>query len=44
LDALGVFGIRSGWPDVIVASVMGGLALQGAWQVIRQASGELTQI
>ncbi|MEX2303398.1 MAG: cation transporter [Bryobacterales bacterium] len=43
LAALGVFGTRSGWPDVIVASVMGGLALQGAWHVIRQASAELNE-
>jgi Co/Zn/Cd efflux system component len=41
LAALGVFGTGTGWPDVIVASVMGGLALQGAWHVMRQASGEL---
>ena len=39
LAALGVFGTGTGWPDVIVASIMGGLALQGAWHVIRQASG-----
>jgi Co/Zn/Cd efflux system component len=41
LAALGVFGTGTGWPDVIVASIMGGLALQGAWHVMRQASGEL---
>ncbi|MEM7221954.1 MAG: cation transporter [Pseudomonadota bacterium] len=41
LAALGVFGSGSGWPDVIVAAVMGLLALQGAWLVIRQAAGEL---
>jgi Co/Zn/Cd efflux system component len=43
LAALGVFGTGTGWPDVIVASIMGSLALQGAWHVIRQASGELTE-
>jgi Co/Zn/Cd efflux system component len=43
LAALGVFGTRSGWPDVIVASIMGGLALQAAWHVVRQASAELNQ-
>ena len=43
LAAVGVFGTGTGWPDVIVASVMGGLALQGAWFVIRQASGELSE-
>jgi len=43
LAAVGVFGTGTGWPDVIVASVMGGLSLQGAWHVIRQASGELRE-
>lgn len=43
LAALGVFGTRSGWPDIVVAAVMGLLALQGAWLVIRQAAGELRQ-
>ena len=41
LAALGVFGTSSGWPDVIVAAIMGSLALQGAWIVMRQATGEL---
>jgi Co/Zn/Cd efflux system component len=41
LAALGVFGTGTGWPDVIVAAVMGVLALQGAWVVVRQASAEL---
>lgn len=44
LAALGVFGTGTGWPDVTVAAVMGLLALQGAWLVIRQASGELRQM
>jgi len=39
--ALGVFGTGTGWPDVIVAAVMAGLALQGSWVVIRQARDEL---
>lgn len=43
LAAIGVFGTATGWPDVIVAAVMGVLALQGAWVVIRQASRELRQ-
>ena len=41
LAALGVFGTGTGWPDVIVATIMAGLALQGAVLVIRQAVGEL---
>jgi Co/Zn/Cd efflux system component len=41
LAALGVFGTRTGWPDLIVASIMAALSLQGAWTVVRQARGEL---
>lgn len=41
LAALGVFGTGSAWPDLLVASVMGLLALSSAWQVSRQAFGEL---
>ena len=41
LAALGVFGTGSGWPDAVVAAIMGSLALQGAVVVARQALGEL---
>jgi Co/Zn/Cd efflux system component len=41
LAAAGVFGIGTGWPDVIVAAIMAGLGLQGAWVVIRQSAAEL---
>src|SRR5262245_30219636 len=41
--ALGVFGTGTGWPDVIVATVMAILALQGSATVIRQALAELRQ-
>ena len=37
LAAFGVLGTGSGWPDVIVAAIMAGLALQGAWVVLRQS-------
>jgi Co/Zn/Cd efflux system component len=43
LAALGVFGTGTGLPDVIVAAIMAGLALQGAWIVTRQALSELRQ-
>jgi Co/Zn/Cd efflux system component len=43
LAALGVFGTGTGWPDVVVATVMAGLALQGSRLVIRQALEELGQ-
>jgi Co/Zn/Cd efflux system component len=41
LAALGVVGSGSGWPDLLVAGIMGGLALTSAWQVLRQARNEL---
>jgi len=42
LAAVGVFGTGSLWPDLLVAGVMGGLALNGAWSVVRQARAELS--
>jgi Co/Zn/Cd efflux system component len=41
LAALGVFGTGTGWPDVIVAAIMAGLALQGASIVVMRALAEL---
>lgn len=41
--AAGVFGTSAGWPDVIVASIMAGLALQGARQIMRQSWGEFAE-
>src|SRR5438876_4700431 len=41
LAAFGVFGTGSAWPDLLVATVMGVLALSGAVTVLRQASLEL---
>jgi Co/Zn/Cd efflux system component len=43
LAALGVFRSGSGWPDVSVAVIMGGLALQGAFAVVRHALAELKE-
>jgi Co/Zn/Cd efflux system component len=42
LAAAGVFGTGTGWPDVVVAAIMAGLALQGAATVIRQSLSELS--
>jgi Co/Zn/Cd efflux system component len=39
--AWGVFGSGAGWPDVLVAGIMGILALTAARSVITQAWGEL---
>jgi Co/Zn/Cd efflux system component len=41
LAALGVFGTRTGWPDIIVAAIMAALAVQGALAVVRQSLSEL---
>src|SRR5262249_44198613 len=41
LAALGVFGTGTAWPDVIVATSMVALALQGASIVLRQSIAEL---
>jgi cation diffusion facilitator family transporter len=41
LAAVGVFGTGSTWPDLVVAGVMGVLALTGAWTVLKQARAEL---
>ena len=41
LAALGVFCTGTGWPDLIVASIMAALGLSGGWQIVRQARGEL---
>ncbi len=39
--AAGVFGTGTGWPDLIVATIMAGLALQGAWVIACQAIIEI---
>lgn len=41
LAALGVFGTGTAWPDLLVAAIMGVLALTGARSVLRQARAEL---
>jgi cation diffusion facilitator family transporter len=41
LAALGVFGTGAGWPDILVAAVMGVLGLTAARSVIIQARREL---
>jgi hypothetical protein len=40
LGALGVFGTGTGWPDTIVAAIMGRFGLAGG-QILRHARGEL---
>ena len=43
VGAAGVFGSGTGWPDYVVAAIMSGLALIGAFQVTRHAVAELRQ-
>ena len=42
--ALGVWGTASGWPDLIVATIMAGLFLTSAFQIVRQALAERREI
>jgi Co/Zn/Cd efflux system component len=44
LAAAGVFGTGTGWPDIVVAVIMAGLAIQGAWLVVRHAFMELKSV
>ena len=39
--ALGVFGTGQGWPDLLVAAIMAGLAIWGSVDVFRHARGDL---
>jgi Co/Zn/Cd efflux system component len=39
--AWGVFGTGTLWPDIVVAIVMAGLALQGSATIVRHALAEL---
>ncbi len=39
--ALGVFGTGTGWPDLIVATILAALGMSGGIQIMRQAAGEL---
>ena len=41
LAALGVFGTKLAWPDLVVAFLMSVLAIQSAYLVIRHAKSEL---
>ena len=43
LAASGVFLTGTGWPDVAVAAIIAALNLSAAYQVFRQARGELQQ-
>jgi Co/Zn/Cd efflux system component len=40
--ALGVLGTQSKWPDLIVAAIMGGLALSSVWAIARGSLAKQT--
>lgn len=40
IAALGVWGTATGWPDLIVATIMAGLFLSSSFQILRQAMEE----
>jgi Co/Zn/Cd efflux system component len=42
--ALGVWGTATGWPDLIVATIMAGLFLSSAFQIVRQAKAERREL
>lgn len=44
LAAAGVFGTGSNWPDLLVAILMGGLALSAGTSVVRHAQRELAPL
>lgn len=41
--ALGVFGAGSAWPDLIVAGIMGGLAIAAGFSVVRHARSDIRE-
>jgi len=41
--AAGVFASSTIWPDIIVAAILGWLAVTGAWRIIQSAKNELIQ-
>jgi Co/Zn/Cd efflux system component len=43
LAAFGVFGTGTGWPDIVVATIMAALAIQGAISVIQHALRDMRQ-
>lgn len=44
IAALGVWGTATGWPDLIVATIMAGLFLSSAFQIVRQALSERREV
>lgn len=43
LAAIGVFGTGSGWPDLLVAAIMGGLAVSSGFSIISHARSDIAE-
>lgn len=43
LAALGVFGTGSAWPDLLVAAIMGGLAISSGYSIIAHARSDIAE-
>jgi Co/Zn/Cd efflux system component len=43
IAALGVWGIATKWPDLLVAAIMAGLFLTSSFQILRQSLHELQE-
>lgn len=44
IAAVGVFASSTIWPDIIVAAILGWLAISGAWKIINSSKRELKQV
>jgi Co/Zn/Cd efflux system component len=44
LAAIGVFGTKAGWPDIVVASIMAFLGLSAARDIIGRARSEMRSL
>jgi Co/Zn/Cd efflux system component len=44
LAAIGVFGTKTGWPDIAVASIMAFLGLSAAHDIIGRARSEIRSL
>lgn len=41
--ALGVFGMGTAWPDLVVAGILAALGISGGIQIVRQATSEMRE-
>jgi hypothetical protein len=43
IAAAGVFASSTIWPDIIVAAILGWLAVSGSWRIIKLAKQEMNE-